>query len=89
MSVTSDLNAFLSGEFVLSDAVKELKACRNQLCQRDAQVAQLNTFTNTLQINVNDLMDENTQLRYNIFLMSYIKLLIDRYMLENTTTVIN
>lgn len=63
-AVTEDLQAYLSGEFSLSDAVRELKACRRQLVHRDAQLEHLTALTNTLQIHATDVTDENEQLRY-------------------------
>ncbi|CAL4124835.1 unnamed protein product, partial [Meganyctiphanes norvegica] len=58
-----ELQAYMAGEFTLGDAVRELKEARNQVRIRDTQISQLTTLVNSLQININDVLEENTQLR--------------------------
>lgn len=53
----------MAGEFSLADAVRELKEARSQVRIRDSQITQLTALANTLQININDLLEENGSLR--------------------------
>ncbi|XP_050702166.1 centrosomal protein of 290 kDa-like isoform X1 [Eriocheir sinensis] len=62
-TVIGELQSHLAGEFSLADAVRELKEVRSQVRMRDTQLTQLTGLVNTLQININDLLDENYQLR--------------------------
>lgn len=62
-TVIGELQSHLAGEYSLADAVRELKEVRSQVRVRDSQLTQLTTLVNTLQININDLLDENCQLR--------------------------
>ncbi|XP_063883393.1 centrosomal protein of 290 kDa-like [Scylla paramamosain] len=62
-TVIGELQSHLAGEFSLADAVRELKEVRSQVRMRDTQLTQLTGLVNSLQININDVLDENYQLR--------------------------
>ncbi|XP_071534786.1 centrosomal protein of 290 kDa-like isoform X2 [Panulirus ornatus] len=62
-TVIGELQSYMAGEFSLADAVRELKEVRSQVRIRDSQITQLTTLVNTLQININHLIEENGQLR--------------------------
>lgn len=62
-TVIGELQSHLAGEFSLADAVRELKEVRSQVRMRDTQLTQLTGLVNSLQININDVLDENCQLR--------------------------
>ncbi|KAF2368766.1 hypothetical protein FHG87_000485 [Trinorchestia longiramus] len=62
-AVTENLRAYMSGEYSFADALKELKASRSQLAQREAQVTELTALTNTLRITEDELAEENQLLR--------------------------
>ena len=53
----------MAGEFSLADAVRELREARNQVRVRDRQITELTALINSLQININDLIEENGDLR--------------------------
>ena len=53
----------MRGEFSLSDAVRELKACKSQLAQRDKQLVELTATANQLHVHAYDVTHENEQLR--------------------------
>ncbi|XP_068215438.1 centrosomal protein of 290 kDa-like [Palaemon carinicauda] len=61
--VIGELQSYMAGEFSLADAVRELKEARNQVRVRDSQITQLTGLVNSLQININDLIEENGELR--------------------------
>ncbi|ROT64968.1 hypothetical protein C7M84_017075 [Penaeus vannamei] len=62
-TVIGELQSYMAGEFSLADAVRELKEARSQVRIRDSQITQLTALANTLQININDLLEENGSLR--------------------------
>ncbi|XP_069941659.1 centrosomal protein of 290 kDa isoform X3 [Cherax quadricarinatus] len=62
-TVIGELQSYMAGEFSLADAVRELKEVRSQVRIRDSQIVQLTTLVNALQININDLIEENGELR--------------------------
>ncbi|XP_076036930.1 centrosomal protein of 290 kDa-like [Oratosquilla oratoria] len=61
--VIGELQLFMAGEFSLADAVKELKETRGQVRIRDSQLVHLTALVNSFQMNINDILDENVQLR--------------------------
>nr|XP_045615511.1 centrosomal protein of 290 kDa-like isoform X1 [Procambarus clarkii] len=62
-TVIGELQSYMAGEFSLADAVRELKEVRSQVRIRDSQITQLTSLVNSLQININDLIEENGVLR--------------------------
>ncbi|KAK4324098.1 hypothetical protein Pmani_005256 [Petrolisthes manimaculis] len=62
-TVMGELQSYLAGEYSLADAVRELKEARGQVRARDAQISQLTSLSNSLHININQLLDENSELR--------------------------
>lgn len=65
-TVIGELQSYMAGEFSLADAVRELKEVRSQVRIRDSQITQLTALVNTLQININHLIEENGQLRWDL-----------------------
>nr|XP_027229102.1 centrosomal protein of 290 kDa-like [Penaeus vannamei] len=65
-TVIGELQSYMAGEFSLADAVRELKEARSQVRIRDSQITQLTALANTLQININDLLEENGSLSLEI-----------------------
>lgn len=58
-----ELQSYLAGEYSPADVLRELKEVRGQVRVRDAQISQLTSLSNTLHININQLLDENSELR--------------------------
>ncbi|XP_071826754.1 centrosomal protein of 290 kDa-like isoform X2 [Apostichopus japonicus] len=51
------------GEYGLSDAVQEIKECKKKISQRDVNIEQLTQQVNKLDLRMNDLIEENEELR--------------------------
>ncbi|KAG7174085.1 Centrosomal protein of 290 kDa-like 1 [Homarus americanus] len=58
-TVIGELQSYMAGEYSLADALRELKEVRSQVRIRDSQISQLTVLVNTLQININELIEEN------------------------------
>ena len=73
--VIGDLQSYMAGEFSLADAVRELREARNQVRVRDRQITELTALINSLQININDLIEENGDLRLEyIYCYSWVRI---------------
>ncbi|RDD38835.1 Centrosomal protein of 290 kDa [Trichoplax sp. H2] len=55
-----------TGEYGLTDAVKEIKDCKQQIRLRDADIQTLTQDVNKLMMEINDINDENEELRSRI-----------------------
>ncbi|KAJ8314697.1 hypothetical protein KUTeg_006847 [Tegillarca granosa] len=54
------------GEYGLAEAVAEIKDCRNQIKVRDRQIEELTQHINKAEMKINDIEEENEDLRYRL-----------------------
>ncbi|XP_071943126.1 centrosomal protein of 290 kDa-like [Antedon mediterranea] len=57
------MREYESGEYGLAEAVQEIKECKRQISIRDRNIEQVTQHTNKLELQMNDLMEENEDLR--------------------------
>ncbi|XP_033101363.1 centrosomal protein of 290 kDa-like isoform X2 [Anneissia japonica] len=57
------MREYESGEYGLAEAVQEIKECKRQISVRDRNIEELTQHTNKLEMQMNDQMEENEDLR--------------------------
>ena len=77
----------IQGVYGLTEAVQEIKECKKQIGIRDRNVEKLTQNVNRLELQVNDLLEENEELRSRLGLDP--KEPIDLVELRNTKTFQN
>ncbi|XP_078738391.1 centrosomal protein of 290 kDa isoform X3 [Lampetra fluviatilis] len=64
------MRQYEAGEYGLAEAVADIKACQQQVRTRDATVETLTRDLNALEMRLNDMLDENDELRSRLGLES-------------------
>ncbi|XP_059169831.1 centrosomal protein of 290 kDa-like [Physella acuta] len=60
------MRQYESGEYGLSEAVTEIKEGKNQIKIREREIEELTSYINKAELKINELLDENEELRYKL-----------------------
>ncbi|CAL1542937.1 unnamed protein product [Lymnaea stagnalis] len=60
------MRQYEAGEYGLSEAVAEIKEGKNQVKIREREIEELTQYINKAELKINELLDENEELRYKL-----------------------